>query len=252
MMQPWARPASAAKGPSTPLVLRTNFPVRDLPLGPLHLLLEQPERWSISLNGKELPTTRDDGWFVDPCFRKIALPPGMLRKGTNELVLTADFREGLDLEAVYLLGHFGVYGIADVKPAIVRPPARLEVGDICQQGFPHYTGRIRYQIPIPPTRGKNRKIQLPAVGGAVATLGLTEGSAPVVLPFQPRQAVLPGHVREVVCEVVLTRRNLFGPLHLVPKIQNAITPASFRTSGDAYSAIPQLFPSGLLKAPLTG
>jgi hypothetical protein len=251
MMQPWARPASAAKGPRTPLTLRTRFTVRDLPEGPLHLLLEQPERWSVSLNGKELPTTRDDGWFVDPCFRKIALPPGMLRKGANELVLTADFREGLDLEAVYLLGDFGVYARADGKPAIARPPARLKVGDICQQGFPHYTGRIRYQLPLHPTRSKTRKIHLPSIGGAVATLGPADGSAPVVLPFQPRETDLPGHVREVVCEVVLTRRNLFGPLHLLPKIQDAITPASFRTSGQDYSSVPQLFPSGLLSAPLS-
>ena len=60
-------------------------------------------------------------------------------------------------------------------------------------------------------------------------------------------------------EVVLTRRNLFGPLHLVPKEQFHIGPPSFRSTvgayhagvheEPAYSVVPQLYPSGLLAAP---
>ena len=248
MMQPWAR-TPAEKSPRAELGLRTSFRVKHLPEGPLHLLVEQPSRWRITLNGKNLSTSTDEGWFVDPCFRKIPVPPGMVRTGENELVLAASFREGLDLESVFLLGPFGIYRNARKEPVVDRPPTVLKVGDICSQGFPHYTGRIQYQLPLPPSSEVQRQFHLPSFGGAVACLRLGDGAPPVVLPFKPHQTTLAGSVESLVCEVVLTRRNLFGPLHLVPKIQNAITPASFRTTAREYSIEPQLFPSGLLAPP---
>jgi hypothetical protein len=174
----------------------------------------------------------------------------LLKNGANELELSADFAEGLDLEAVYLLGNFGVYHISTGRPVIDQLPPLLKTGDVCQQGLPHYTGRIQYEIKMPPTTRKHRKFRLPSFGGAVACLNLP-GGEPIILPFKPHETMLPGAIDALVCEVVLTRRNLFGPLHLVPKKQNAITPASFRSSGPAYSPTPQLFPSGLLAAPDT-
>jgi len=247
MMQPWARPA-AKNEPLASLNLRTTFTVKTVPGGALHLLLEQPHRWHITLNGIPLPSDQDDGWFVDPCFRKIAIPPARLRTGENEIELSADFQEGLDLEAIYLLGEFGVYRVGSTRPVIDQPPSHLKIGDICRQGFPYYTGRIQYQITLPRTSQKQRTFRLPAFGGAVACVNLP-GHEPLVLPFKPHETTLPGPATTLVCEVVLTRRNLFGPFHLTPKKQNAITPASFRSSGEAYSLAPQLFPSGLLAAP---
>lgn len=248
MMQPWARTAGAKRA-LLPLKLRTNFTVKHLPRGPLHLLIEQPGQWGVYLNGRHLSTASDDGWFVDPCFRKIPIPEGFLQEGKNYLELSADFTEGLDLEAIHLLGEFGVFGIRGSEPVLSRPPTRLHVGDLCKQGFPHYTGRIQYRLVLPPTTKKERRFHISAFGGAVVCLELPHGKAPVILLFKPHQATLPGSVNEVLCHVVLTRRNLFGPLHLVPKKQKAITPASFRSLGDAYSHRAQLYPSGLLAPP---
>lgn len=247
MMQPWARPPGG-KDTLALLTLRTQFTTRDLPDGPFHLLLEQPSRWRVSLNAVPLATDQDEGWFIDPCFRKISIPASALKKGINQFELSADFADGLDLEAVHLLGKFGVYRINTASPFLAKLPPLLKTGDVGQQGLPHYTGRIQYQIELPPTQKKHRKFRLPSFGGAVACLNLPGGEARV-LPFKPHETILPGSINDLVCEVVLTRRNLFGPLHLVPKEQNAITPASFRSSSEAYSVIPQLIPSGLLVAP---
>ncbi len=248
MMQPWAR-TDCARKESLSLELQTTITVKQLPHGPLHLVLEQPDRWNVRLNGQPLPTAEDDGWFVDPCFRKIPIPEGSLREGKNELQLSAVFREGLDLEAIYLLGEFGVARVRGSEPVLSRLPACLCVGDLCDQGFPHYTGRVQYRLALPATSKKERRLHIPAFGGAVICVEQPDGKTPIPLPFKPHKTTLPGSINEVFCSVVLTRRNLFGPLHLVPKKQKAITPASFRSLGKAYTQNPQLYPSGFLAPP---
>jgi len=248
MVQPWAQPID--QNPvSTPLTLRTTFEIRRLPQAVCHLLLEQPDRWQIKINGVNVPLDAASEWFIDPCFRKFPLPDGCLKVGRNTLELFTVFQEGVDLEALYLLGNFGVYANRSGATHLDLPPQKLLVGDICSQGFPHYTGRIEYQLDLPPTKRAQRRVRLRSVGGALATVRFPDQSQATSLPFQPRFTILPGSIRTLFCEVILTRRNLFGPLHLVPKIQNAITPASFRSTGTACSRTPQLFPSGLLKAP---
>ena len=51
-------------------------------------------------------------------------------------------------------------------------------------------------------------------------------------------------------EVVLTRRNTFGPLHQQPAKAGAYGPFSYVTEGDEFSEDYQLLPAGLLKAPV--
>jgi hypothetical protein len=78
-------------------------------------------------------------------------------------------------------------------------------------------------------------------------------------PYKTELAETSSTGKNVVVEVVLTRRNLFGPLHLVPKEQFHTGPPSFRSTvgayhagfkkEPAYSVSPQLYPSGLQAAP---
>ncbi|MEX1119032.1 MAG: hypothetical protein WEB60_09580 [Terrimicrobiaceae bacterium] len=248
MMQPWARPARSDDH-SRPVTLRCTINVRQLPQGPVHLLMEQPDRWTVKLNDQFLATANDSGWFVDPCFRKIPLPEDGLREGQNQVELSANFMEGLDLEAIYLLGEFGVYRNRGADNVLSRPPAQLRVGDVCGQGFPHYTGRIRYRLVLPTSSKRQRRLGFPAFGGAVICIDHPEAKTQEILPFHPHETLLAGGITEIGCRVILTRRNLFGPLHLLPKKQNAITPASFRTAGRNYALRPQLYPSGLLAPP---
>ncbi|PTX97442.1 hypothetical protein DB346_20830 [Verrucomicrobia bacterium LW23] len=300
MMQPWARRKAAAEAHSGPdhnlqvgkpvtvtqVFLRAAFTVRDLKhwaSAPPALAMEQPHRWAISLNG-----TRVSGgcacreWFVDPCIRIVPLPAEAIRDGENVLEFCATFDAELDLEAIYLLGSFGVYGLrgednaqqdaSSISASRCQPPrlwlgvlpAALHVGDVTLQGLPFYTGRIRYEIPLAAgvlSGAEACQLRVPAFGGAVVCVEEADGRRQV-LPFPPHTAGIrrpSGVGASVVVEVVLTRRNLFGPLHLVPREQTHIGPASFRSAlapfdiGTAdeprYSLHPQLFPSGLLAAP---
>ncbi|EIP99665.1 hypothetical protein OpiT1DRAFT_04192 [Opitutaceae bacterium TAV1] len=260
MIQPWARPATdTAAAPSSSLRLRHRIHIRNTPPDDAVLALEQPSAWRARLNGRELDLGNDAGWFVDPCLRRIPIPAGWLKTGENTLELSTHFHAGLDLEACYLLGTFGVWMMMGEGNVVVdRLPDTLAVGDVTVQGLPFYSGRIRYRLPLPAAANGDEtglRLDLPRFGGAVAVLRPTgaNGDEVTILAFPPHQADLGDaftHAGNLICEIVLTRRNLFGPLHQVPKTAPEIGPVSFRTKGETWSDDYQLLPSGLLGTPV--
>jgi len=79
MVQPWASKI-AADGPSARVQLRFTFQIARLPENPVELLLEQPAKNRIAVNGRPVAST-DHGWFIDPCFRRVPLPADALHEG---------------------------------------------------------------------------------------------------------------------------------------------------------------------------
>ncbi len=127
-------------------------------------------------------------------------------------------------------------------------PRRLLPGDWTAQGLPFYSGRIDLTVPV----GSARRLCLAPVGAATLAVRHPGGSARQVLPWAPFETALNGLVNDdgkVVVECVLTRRNTFGPLHLMPIEQNSIGPRSFRSEGEAWSDQHQLVPVGLRSVP---
>ena len=73
-----------------------------------------------------------------------------------------------------------------------------------------------------------------------------------MIAWQPYEADITEELRtrQPICvEVVLTRRNTFGPLHLVPTRIPEYRPFHFLTQGEAYSEAYRLIPSGILETP---
>jgi hypothetical protein len=294
MVQPWYAEKFHGEPPVLGnLTLRFTFEVETLPDGPVTLAIERPDRAIVTVNGSgalkkvsgapagarnALAGARNahgkvsDGGrgetgggrgetiaWVDACFGLLEVPEGALRLGENVVTLTTEFRRDSELEALYLLGNFGVR-LDGPKRTVIPLPETLAVGDICAQGLPFYTGGVTYQIDLPPgPRPAGESIlELPQVGGAcVRVNGQTIPWPPyttTLTPFAARneRSAEGGGER---CEpgdavtVVLTRRNLFGPLHLVPKQQAAYGPSHWVTGGTNWSDNYQLYPSGLLAPP---
>lgn len=245
MVQPWAAPADS--GPRIPLTLRFTFSVEVLPASDILLMLEQPEQQRITVNGHPLPVPRDTGWFIDPCFRTIPLPASLLRAGVNEILLEREYGYGSDLEAIYLLGSFGV-SVSGPHATLTRLPDALHIGSVTAQGLPFYSGHIRYHIKA----GTRGRLELPGLAAACVTFRSPNGRAAHAAPWAPfacqlDQLASPDGV--VIADVALTRRNTFGPLHLVPIDQPGIGPHSFRSRGAQWSDEYQLIPAGLTTAP---
>ena len=256
MLQPWAAErwgSGGLAGQARPLRLRFAFDVAALPAGAVELLIENPRGFRIRVNGAQVEPPDEPGWHIDPCFRRVPLPAQALRLGANVLELETTFTGGTALEAVYLLGAFGV-ALDGPLPRLIAMPARLAAGDVTGQGLPFYSGRITYRLPmpsVPPATG-SVKLDLGAFGGAVAQVRAPDTDAGELVAWPPFTAditALAAAHRELLCDVWLTRRNTFGPLHLTPREQPAIGPMSFRSEGAEFSREYQLFPAGLLQAP---
>ena len=253
MVQPWLGkkfgPQPEVKGR---LTLSFAFEVETLPTSPVRLALEDPEHFRVALNGRELALRKGD-WWVDPAIRTFALPPDALRPGTNELTLTAEFRSDLNLESLYLLGEFGVR-LDGPRKTLTPLPETLSVGDLVPQGLPFYTGTVTYRLPTPARAGAGQSVFLLAPKFEAACLRVKAGEdSEAVIGWQPYEADLTragldrGALR---LDAVLTRRNAFGPLHLVPLRASAYGPGHFVTEGKSWSPSYQLYPSGLLEAPV--
>ncbi|MDQ8207915.1 hypothetical protein QEH52_10360 [Coraliomargarita sp. SDUM461003] len=248
MMQPWCRP-QAEDAVAKKLTLEFPFNVSQIPAA-LDLLAEQPERWRISLNGRVILCEDLSHWHIDIALKRIQLPVEYLRPGENCISMETNLSQDTDLEAIYLLGDFGVYR-KDEDWEIAASPKQVFVGDLVEQGFPFYTGAVTYCLPLPNALCEQAlDLELPKYSGACAEVILGQHSE--LIAFPPSRTSLPMSSNGACFKVkiYLTRQNLFGPLHRVPKEQGMTRPDSYRTVGDAYSEAYQLFPSGLLTSPI--
>lgn len=257
MIQPWYaalhhREVNAA---AAPLELRFEFSADVLPDRDLWIALERPDLFGISVNGVSVDRKETDGWWVDPCFRKIRLPRSLLRQGENELRLRTDFRNEVNLEAVYLLGEFGVR-LDGVRRTLVALPEVVSFGDLTVQGFPFYGGKLGYLIGSdafgPAPEDGRAVLALSSFEAACVKAGAMDGGEMKMIAWQPYEVDITEELRtrQPICvEVVLTRRNTFGPLHLVPTRFPEYRPFHFLTQGEAYSEAYRLIPSGILETP---
>lgn len=168
-------------------------------------------------------------WWIDPCFKKV---PIMLQKGRNVITVRDTFTQQRNLEAIYILGEFGVFdGVIDTKPETIA------LGDITSQGFPHYSGKIKYIFKQPVLQ--KSFLQLPNMGGAAAIR--VNGK---IVAWQPYRVQI-DPCEQIEVELSLTRRNTFGPLHQKPAVDVVCSPESFLTTGKNWSNDMVVVPCGL-------
>ncbi len=226
-----------------------RFEVEALPEGDVELAVERPGDFALTLNGVPVDAAPGGRW-VDVCFRRVALPAGSLRLGANVLRLECDFSEDKGLEALYLLGSFGVR-IDGHRKTLTTLPETLSVGDIAAQGLPFYSAQIALQAQVGiPEAG--RRVMLHVGDASAACVAVAGCGSRRVLPWAPFEADVTDMIGPDGCvelELSLTRRNTFGPLHQNPIHAPGYGPGNFVTDGPGFSLDYMLWPAGLLAAP---
>ena len=166
------------------------------------------------------------------------MPDTVWQTGCNKIVLTMDYYPTSGVEAAFLLGSFGVALRGDV-PALTTLPETLTAGDIVPQGLPFYSGRVDYLLDAP--IAGDALVTMSKFGGALAKLLGREEKAAAFPPYQA--AVQNLHT----IEVVLSRRNTFGPLHKDVNVGDS----SHNLPADVFAACRpyHLEPQGLLELP---
>lgn len=241
MVQPWAR--EKVQDSPKPIRLRYHISMEHCPEAEMMLAVEPMEKLAIYVNGTRVPLKKAEEVWVDRCFTLYTLPCELWQKGDNVLELTATYGRDSGLESIFLLGNFGVWFRRGI-PTLGQLPQKLKIGDLTHQGLPFYSGKVSYTFSLP--KDGDFRLGLPKVEGSCA-VGNCHGVSHCIPWYYHKPAwkdVTLGEKLEV--QVVLNRRNTFGPLHRFPRKQPYIAPDSFTCEDkDRYC----LYPMGLLQPP---
>jgi hypothetical protein len=258
MVQPWLRRRTQPHSPTKGRVrLCFRFDIDQMPRQAMELAMEQPHYFRVAINGIHLNTAAKSatGFWVDGAILRFAIPREILRLGENEVELQAEFHEGINLEALYLLGEFGVRTRGS-GVGLIAIPSTLQSTDLTTQGLPFYGGAIRYHLHVPRNcrhadPRQRLLLELPGLDAACAKV-VADGRPPAMLAWHPYRADVTDLVvnDELTVEVILTRRNTFGPLHQSPLLTPHYGPSNFTTEGSRWSDDFMLLPCGLLAAPI--
>jgi hypothetical protein len=253
MVQPWAR-KSPQKPKRTIVELIYRFEVKALPKGALHLAVECPRTFSISLNGHTVNQEAECGWWCDLSLRRLPLDTACLQIGVNEIRMVCNYDETHPgLEMAYLLGTFGV-SVKGTDITMVEAPCSLKIGDWVNQGLPFYSGHVAYRQTIRQALGKGERlfVRVPAYRG-VGVRVLVDGVTAGIVAWEPNEVEITHLLKEgrgeLAIEVLGHRRNSHGPLHHKEKWPAWTGPAQFEMWNwwtDGY----RLVPCGLMKAPM--
>ena len=241
MMQPWYRKKYAPEvAPLDVVKLTYRIAAKTVPAG-VRLVLEDLEHVrSATVNGVELPLESKGNW-IDQCFCELDVPDGCLHVGVNAIVVEMEYWKTSGIEAVYLLGDFGVE-VSGGNAQLCDLPETLAFGDVVKQGLAFYSGAIDYELPHMPAG--EVMVSVPDFEGGLVQLVGAEGDEKTVA-FPP----FAGTVRNLeAVRVVITRRNTFGPLH--EKIRpTGYGPGDWMLEGDKWNVNYSLYPEGLMEAP---
>ena len=245
MLQPYI---NAGKKPERTLKAEVefSFECRDVPEHDVELAIERPDLYTIEVNGETLEKI-DQGEWADPAVRKLKLPANSIRPGNNRILLKCDYHEMLPgIEALFILGDFGVR-----DDAMTALPDTVELGDWCEQGFPHYAGNFTYvrNVTVAKPDGKPCFIEFGEWRGAL--LGVSVNGGPRhLLPWAPFRLEIGSELKDGDNEIAITvfghRRNAHGPFYLEETWPIWNGPLQFKSY---LQPVRRLVPCGVLEAP---
>lgn len=245
MLQPWfvGQREIPVKGHVT---IKFKFDIETLPKTSLKLVMEEPWNFKTQVNGKLLENLCEDFFWADNCFHAYEVSAELLHIGCNEITLDTEYREDSNIEAIYLMGEFGVR-LDGTEKFMTDVPERLKIGSITEQGFPFYSGKVTYFVPVG-DKLEGKKVVLDTDKYAGSCISISGRGRNELIAWRPYTADVTGMSENGILKVtsVLTRRNTFGPLHKVTKYSSCCGPNNFETTGNDYSDEYILFDNGLM------
>jgi len=223
-IQPWVLIEKGVE-PSKPFVLRLRTSFKSEVKGrKVYLVIEKAPIWSLHINGKPV-STDTEAWHWDKQFNKIEVTDHV-KIGENLIELSCRYGMDVPIEDIYVVGDFAVRKISETVYALTDEPKTLRDGDWVEQGYPFYTGTMRYltRFNVEAKPGRSVRLRLPEAKGSLF-LAYVNGSGPMPICWHPLKADITRFVKDgendLAIEVISTLRNTFGPLH--HKLGDALT-----------------------------
>lgn len=226
----------------------------------LYLVCETPERFIISVNGKELEQ-KIEGYFRDKSFRKISIA-SFVQQGMNTISFDCDFRQSdafyknlrkayvfesemnklvydMEIEAVYLIGDFcvrtpGSFTKLDRKAVrykgdfeIEEPKKTINIRNMEQQGYPFFCGEMVLEGEVD-IAGENPVLQIQRRGFNAVKVEIN-GLEKWMLTSDRLSLNEFGCQGKTKVQLTLLNnlRNLLGPHHLKEGECFSVSPANF-------------------------
>jgi hypothetical protein len=199
-----------------------RFRIKDTVPANLAIVIERPDLYTITCNGKPVHAKPGD-WWLDKAFGRVPLAEAA-RVGDNVVTLRASpFTMFHELESAYVLGDFA---LEPTDRGFVIAPARpLQTGPWNEQGHPFYAGGVAYRQEFHLTQLRGSfNVALPRWLGSVAKV-LVNGQLAGHVVAPPWQCDVTSALRrgdnaiEVI--VVGTLKNTLGPHHGNPALGTA-------------------------------
>ena len=242
MVQPWT--VEAESDPATITVeLEHTFEVETIPGDALRFAIEKPELYSVKINHQDLPLDRDCGYWVDKSLRLFELPTNLLSVGTNTVYLKTTLSKlHPGLEAIYLLGGFGVR-LDGLDLSMTAPPRTLTLGDWTKQGLPFYSGGISYNCSFKHSGASKDRVYLKLGEVDASCVAVrVNGTEAGAVAWAPWEVDITALVRDGTNQVDLLlyshRRNSHGPLYQDEAHPWGTAPTSFMEYNDRYALVP--------------
>ncbi|MFV1994221.1 MAG: glycosyl hydrolase [Verrucomicrobiales bacterium] len=204
---------------------------------PLHIVIERPDLYTITCNGKPVTAKKGD-WWLDKSFGKVDIGAAA-RIGENVVTIQASpFTVYHELESAYVLGDFSLRPVA--SGFVIVPPKPLPIepidseaktsGDVAplgwnQRGYPFYAAGVAYteSFAVPNPAGQY-VVALSEWRGSVAKVSVN-GHLAGYIGYRPWECdvtkwIQPGD-NKVEVVVIGTLRNTLGPHHAGPMVGKA-------------------------------
>lgn len=198
----------------------------------IHLIIERPERFKISVNGVRVEPKSDMCW-LDWNFPMIDISD-LVDRGLNIIELEGTVNLEPELESIYLIGDFGVRAGPGGSSRLIEERSHIELGDLCQAGYPFYSGEMeisrRISLDVPEKAGKVT-LRLEGLSSSLAIVyvnGVEAGKA-ILPPYEVDvTSLIRSGKNEIKIILVGSLRNTLGPLHHRDGDPHFIGPETFR------------------------
>lgn len=259
MLQPWYIKKLGLDTEFKNLEIKFEFDIEEMPDSAITLIGERPEFNEYFVNGikVECPDMKD--FWIDIAFKKMPIPKELLRLGKNEITVKTLYKWSTHLEAVYLIGDFGVKAKLKNSKITAKMPEKLACKSFSEQNIPFYSGNVTYKLPyemycdkVVLKDGERLFLSAKFFGAAVR---VTDGERlDEIIAWEPYEVDITDAVktqRDLNITVLGTRKNTFGPLHVVPCVVHRCGHGSFTTEGDQWTDEYNLIEDGLREIKLT-
>jgi len=205
-----------------------RFTIQERVPGPLYLVVERPDLYSVACNGKPVAAAKDS-WWLDRSFGKMDIT-AVVRVGENRITLkAAPFTIYHEIESAYILGDFRLVALESGFAIVPQQP--LKPGAWNEQGMPFYSAGVSYAQSFELTRPSGPyRLSLPKWYGSVAKVVVNGQEAGFI--YSPPSELdvtrwMQAGVNRVEVVVIGTLKNTLGPHHGDPVLGTA-WPAMFQ------------------------